>query len=113
MNADRKQNSRYLMIVIAAAVAVLLPIIILGVPNGADLANHLRFALPFHEAIQSGHFHPGWLAESNNGLGDPRFRFYPPGFYYLLSAARTLTAGWFSATIASFVLLSVAGGIGA
>jgi hypothetical protein len=106
-------DSSRLAIVILVAVVALLPIVIYGFPNGADLANHLRFALPFHEAIQSGHFHPGWLAESNYGLGDPRFRFYPPGLYYLLSAARTVTGGWFSANIVAFILLSILGGAGA
>jgi hypothetical protein len=104
---------RNLTIVAAVATAVLLPIIIFGIPNGADLPNHLRFALPFYDSIQSGHFHPGWLAESNYGLGDPRFIFYPPGLYFLLSAARMLTGEWYSATILVFLFLSVAGGVGA
>jgi hypothetical protein len=104
---------RNLTIVAAVATAVLLPIIIFGIPNGADLPNHLRFALPFYDSIQSGYFHPGWLAESNYGLGDPRFIFYPPGLYYLLSAARMLTGEWYSATILVFLFLSVAGGVGA
>jgi hypothetical protein len=104
---------RNLVILAAVAIAVLLPIIIFGIPNGADLPNHLRFAVPFHDSIQSGHFHPGWLAESNYGLGDPRFIFYPPGLYYLLSAARILTGEWYSATVLVLLFLSVAGGLGA
>jgi 6-pyruvoyl-tetrahydropterin synthase related domain len=94
-------------------IAAVLPIMIFGIPNGADLPNHLRFALPFYESIQAGHFHPGWLAESNYGLGDPRFIFYPPGLYYLLSALRRLTGEWYSASIATLALLSIAGGLGA
>jgi 4-amino-4-deoxy-L-arabinose transferase-like glycosyltransferase len=109
----QRREFRSIMMVAVAAIAVLLPIAILGIPNGADLPNHLRFALPFYESIQAGHFHPGWLAESNYGLGDPRFIFYPPGLYYLLSASRMLTGGWYSATILIFVFLSVAGGLGA
>ena len=97
---------------IVAGLAVL-PIMIFGMPNGADLPNHLRFALPFYESLLSGHFHPGWLAESNYGLGDPRFIFYPPGLYYLLSAFRMLTGEWYSASILTFIVLSVAGGLGA
>ncbi|PYS41940.1 MAG: hypothetical protein DMF71_10290 [Acidobacteria bacterium] len=111
--AFRENDPAQLAIISIVAVVALLPIMIYGIPNGADLANHLRFALPFHEAIQSGHFHPGWLAESNDGLGDPRFRFYPPGFYYLLSATLALTGGWFSATLAAFIVLSIVGGAGA
>ncbi len=104
---------RNILIVALVAMAAMLPIMIFGVPNGADLPNHLRFALPFYESLQAGHFHPGWLAESNYGLGDPRFIFYPPGLYYLLSAARMVTGEWYSASILTFAALSVIGGLGA
>jgi len=110
---ESAHDFRNVMIVAMVAMGVLLPIMIFGIPNGADLSNHLRFALPFYESIQSGHFHPGWLAESNYGLGDPRFIFYPPGLYYLLSAARMITGGWYSASILTLVFLSIAGGLGA
>ena len=101
------------LVVAIVATVVLLPIMILGIPSGADLPNHLRFVLPFYESLQSGHFHPAWLAESNYGLGDLRFTVYPPGLYYLLSATRWLTGGWYSASISSLVLLSIVGGLGA
>ena len=108
----RRKNLRPALIVALVAAAVLLPIAIFGLPNGADLFNHFRFALPFYESIRSGTLYPGWLAESNDGFGDPRFRFYPPGLYYLLAAARMLTGDWYWGTIASLVLISVLGGLG-
>ena len=107
-----KRELRFVLVVAIAAVVVLLPIIIFGIPNGADLPNHLRFAQPFYESIQSGHWQPGWLAESNDGFGDPRFSFYPPGLYYLLAAARMLTGNWYAGSIAVFALLSIVGGLG-
>jgi len=110
---EAEHDSRRVVIVAVVAMAVLLPILIFGIPNGADLPNHLRFVLPFYEELQSGHFHPGWLAESNYGLGDLRFMLYPPGLYYLLSASRLLTGEWYSASILTFGFLSVAGGLGA
>ena len=110
--SDRERNFRVILVVAIAAVVVLLPIIVLGIPNGADLPNHFRFAQPFYESIQSGHWHPGWLAESNDGFGDPRFRFYPPGLYYLLAIARILTGNWYAGSVAAFTLLSIAGGLG-
>jgi hypothetical protein len=100
------------LLVASAAVIVMLPIVCIGIPNGADLPNHLRFVQPFLDSIRGGHWHPGWLAESNDGFGDPRFRFYPPGLYYLLIAARLITGNWYGASIATFVVLSVAGAIG-
>jgi len=110
---QRGQNLRPALVVMVVAVCALLPIIVLGLPNGADLWNHFRFALPFYDSIRSGTFYPGWLAESNNGFGDPRFRFYPPGLYYLLAATRLLSGDWYAGSIASLVLLSVLGGLGA
>ncbi len=107
-----EQDSRCLIVIVAVASAVLLPIVFLGVPNGADLPNHLRFVQPFYEAFQSGHWHPGWLAESNNGFGDPRFRFYPPGLYYLLIGARAFIGNWYAANIVTFVFLSIVGALG-
>ena len=99
------------MIVAAAAVVALIPIFIWGIPVGPDLNNHYRFAVEFHDSIRGGNLYPGWLGASNFGYGDPRLRFYPPGLYYVLSAARALT-GWYSATILTFCLLSIVGGLG-
>jgi hypothetical protein len=106
-------NFRNGLVVAAVAAVVLLPIVLSGIPNGADLPNHLRFVLPFYDSLLSGHFHPAWLAESNYGLGDLRFTVYPPGLYYLLSATRWLTGGWYTASISSLILLSIVGGLGA
>ena len=100
------------LIVAAAGLLILLPIMIWGIPSGGDLANHYRFALPFYDSIRSGTLYPGWLAESNNGLGDPRFRFYPPALYYLLAVTRTISGGWYVGSIAAFTLISVVGGLG-
>src|SRR6185503_5849979 len=81
----------HLLLVMLAAILVISPILIWGVPSSRDLSNHFRFALPFYDALRSGHLYPGWLAESNQGFGDASFRFYPPALYYLLSFARAIT----------------------
>jgi hypothetical protein len=98
---------------ICIAAAAVLPCAVWGIPNGADLPNHLRFVVPFYESLQAGILHPAWLAESNYGLGDLRFTVYPPGLYYLLSAVRWVTGTWFLAMIATFGLLSITGSLGA
>ena len=95
-----------------AGVIALLPVVVYGIPSNLDLLNHFRFALPFYDAIQQGHLHPGWLAESNFGYGDPSFRFYPPGLYYVLSIARALTGSWYVGTVATLMLLSVVASLG-
>ena len=101
---------------IALAVAysflAIVPAILWGIPSNLDLTNHFRFALPFHDAIAAGDLYPGWLAESNGGYGDPSFRFYPPGLYYVLAAMRMLLGDWYAATLVTFVLLSITGGLG-
>jgi 6-pyruvoyl-tetrahydropterin synthase related domain len=100
-------------LVLIAGLVALIPATISGIPGGHDLPSHLRFAIPFYNAIQAGTFHPGWLADANGGFGDPGIRFYPPGLYYLLAATRTLTGNWYSGIILGFMLLSVLGAIGA
>jgi hypothetical protein len=100
-------------LVAIAGVVALIPAVISGIPGGHDLPSHLRFAIPFYNAIQGGTLHPGWLGEANGGFGDPGIRFYPPGLYYLLAATRTLTGGWYSGILLGFILLSVLGAIGA
>ncbi|MGH9970737.1 MAG: 6-pyruvoyl-tetrahydropterin synthase-related protein [Pyrinomonadaceae bacterium] len=97
----------------AVGIAALLPAILFGIPSNIDLSNHFRFALPFYESIQNGHWYPGWLAQSNAGFGDPSFRFYPPALYYLLALARMFTGSWYTATLSVFALLSVTGVVGA
>jgi uncharacterized membrane protein len=99
-------------LVVLASIIVLLPACYYGIPSNRDLLNHFRFALPFYDALRAGNLHPGWLAESNQGLGDPSFRFYPPALYYLLSIARVCTGDWYVATLATFAAISVAGGLG-
>ena len=100
------------LVVVAVAVLALAPAGLRGVPSNIDLWNHYRLALPFYDSLRSGDPAPGWLAESNGGYGDPSFRFYPPGIYYLLASARALTGDWYAASLLSFTLLSVLGGLG-
>src|SRR5712692_2228368 len=101
------------LLALFAGVVALLPVVIWGMPNNNDLANHYHFALPFYEAIQRGDIHPGWLASPNFGYGDAVVRFYPPALYYLLAAGRTLTGNWYSASLLVLTLVSALGSLGA
>lgn len=98
--------------VVAVSILVMLPVWIFGVPSNRDLSNHFRFILPFYDAITSGNLYASWLAESNAGYGDPSFRFYPPGLYYVLALFRFATGDWYLATLLTFTTVSVAGGLG-
>lgn len=98
--------------VIAISLLVLSPAVFWGIPSNRNLLNHFRFAIPFFDSLRAGHWYPGWLAESNFGYGDASFRFYPPGTYYLLAAARALTGSWYAGSLISFALMFVAGALG-
>jgi uncharacterized membrane protein len=118
LNADKRvwtsdaSAPRSLAVVIAASFAVILPAILWGIPSNLDLTNHFRFALPFHDAIVAGNLYPSWLAESTGGYGDPSFRFYPPALYYFLAVTRFVIGDWYVATLAVYVSLSIASGLG-
>src|SRR5882724_4285220 len=105
-------ETRRLIVLALVAAATMAPMLVWGIPSNRDLSNHFRFALPFHEALRSGHFYPGWLADANHGFGDASFRFYPPALYYLLALTRTLAGNWYAATIITFSALSVMGAVG-
>lgn len=105
-------EAKRIALVIAVSLAAIVPILIFGVPSNRDLSNHFRFALPFYDAITAGNFYPSWLAESNGGYGDPSFRFYPPALYYLLAFFRFAAGEWYAATLLTFAVVSIAGGLG-
>lgn len=105
-------ETKGMLFVVLASLAIMFPTLIWGVPSSRDLSNHFRFALPFYDSLRAGHFYPGWLAESNAGYGDASFRFYPPALYYLLAFARTITGNWLAATVLTATLLFIAGGLG-
>ncbi|HVS82272.1 MAG TPA: 6-pyruvoyl-tetrahydropterin synthase-related protein [Pyrinomonadaceae bacterium] len=113
MNTDSMKRFGPPVFALLAGALVLLPVVIWGVPNNNDLANHYHFALPFYEAIQRGDIHPGWLASPNFGYGDAVVRFYPPALYYLLAAGRTLTGNWYSGSLLVLTFLSALGSLGA
>jgi hypothetical protein len=101
-----------LLLVLASGVAALLPAALQGIPEGNDLPHHYRVAQSFFDSVREGDLYPGWLATSNGGYGDLSVRFYPPGLYYLLAAARALTGNWYAASLVCFALLSAAGCLG-
>lgn len=107
-----RPETKHLIILVVAAAATLTPTLFWGIPSNHDLSNHFRFALPFYDALKSGHVYPGWLAESNHGFGDASFRFYPPALYYLLSLAKALAGSWYAATVLTFATLSILGALG-
>ena len=67
-----------LPIVAAAALAAVVPILVLGSPDGHDFSYHLG---AWRECVQqwhSGIWLAHWSERANWGFGEPRFIFYPP-----------------------------------
>jgi hypothetical protein len=96
-------------LLLAPAVTSVLPILIWGVPNGPDLASHLRFAQAFNESLSQGNFYPAWQHLSNGGYGDGSFRIYSPFIYYALSATKLLSADWMLSFKFLVIAMSAAG----
>lgn len=105
-------GKRALFFVVLVSLLFIAPALLFGIPSNKDLLNHFRFALPFFDSLESGHFYPAWLAESNSGYGDPSFRFYPPALYYLLSLCKIVTGNWYVGTLLTLALISTLSGFG-
>src|SRR3954471_15749282 len=98
---------------LAAGALVVLPAILLGMPNNNDLANHYHFAIPFYEALRQGDLYPSFFASPNYGYGDVVVRFYPPALYYMLAAGRFVTGNWYAGSLFSMTVVSALGSLGA
>ena len=58
-------ETKGMLFVVLASLAIMFPTLIWGVPSSRDLSNHFRLALPIYDSLRAGHFYNGWLAESN------------------------------------------------
>ena len=86
---------RSILIIVIAVSAVMLPMAILGIPDGYDLMQHMRFAAAFEHAILTGDFFPNWAALDNYGFGGIGIRYYPPLAYYVLAFTKIVTGSWY------------------
>ncbi len=76
----------------AVSVAIFLPVIFRGLPNGHDAGVHYRWAVQFKEALQeSGVFYPRWLASANHQQGSPVMLYYPPLPFFISATLSLLT----------------------
>jgi hypothetical protein len=99
----------YLGIACLAAIVVMLPIVIFGIPSGNDLPQHFQFAQTYYDALVSGDGFPNWSARENAGYGGIGIRFYPPLAYYVLAFAKILVGNWFDAAWLTFIFWMVLG----
>lgn len=93
---DRLSRRKCLLIVVAISAIVFLPIAFLGIPDGYDLMQHMRFALAYKQAILIGEIVPKWAGYDNFGFGSIGVRYYPPLAYASLALTRILTGDWYT-----------------
>lgn len=106
----RQNNQFYVLLIAAVAVAVMLPVLIFGLPGGYDLPHHFQCAATFYESILSGDFYPSWSLNRNFGYGGMETRLYPPLSHYSLAVAYLIVGNWHLATWLILTLFAFLGG---
>ncbi len=102
----------YLLILAAVSFAVMMPVLIKGVPFGYDLPHHYQCALTFYESILSGDFYPSWSLNRNFGFGGMETRLYPPISHYSLALFYMVTGNWHIASWLTFTFYTFVGCFG-
>lgn len=77
------------------------------VPQGYDIAQHVRFASSYQNAILSGAFFPSWAQSENFGFGSVGIRFYPPFADYVLAITQFATNDWYDTFLINGVVWMV------
>jgi hypothetical protein len=85
----------WLGLICVACSLLMLAFPILGIPDGYDVAQHLRFAAAYQDAILDGSFVPVWASIDNLGFGSVGVRFYPPFADYILAITQIFTNDWY------------------
>src|SRR5262245_15149834 len=121
LDRPRPGKTAILLIIIASATLVSLPIFIRGFPAGIDADRHYAWAVQFNEALnEPGVFYPRWLSTANNGQGSPVTLYYPPLQFFVTAgfnrlAGDTLTAlglsCWLSLVISGLTMYRFARGL--
>lgn len=83
-----------------------------GIPDGYDVAQHLRFAASYYDAMMDGSFPPVWALPDNFGFGSVGIRFYPPLTDFLLAVAQVFTNDWYTSLWANSFFWLFPGSIG-
>jgi len=98
------------MVVIAGtALAVLVPMLFLGLPSGHDFEFHVNSWMEVVQQWKQGIVYPRWASWAHYGFGEARFIFYPPGSW-LLGALLGLALPWALVSAAYVWIAMVAAG---
>ncbi len=108
-----KKDLLFLAGVCVAALCLVLPIWLSGIPRGNDLPQHFQFAVTIFDALQAGDYYPAWMPNENKGYGGVGLRFYPPVPYYALALGKMLAGNWFNSACLVFWFWLALSGVGA
>ena len=106
------KEMRYIAVIAIVAFAVMLPVLLIGLPYGHDLPHHYQCATTFYESILNGDLYPSWSLNRNFGYGGMETRLYPPISHYSLAVAYLLIGDWHIASWIIFTLFAFIGGLG-
>lgn len=101
-----------LLCIFLIACVLVIPIAFMGIPDGFDLLQHIRFANTYLDSFLNGQIIPSWGGNDNFGFGSIGVRFYPPLVYILLALTKLLAGGWYDAFWIDALLWMSLGGVG-
>lgn len=81
------------MAIILVAIVVMGPELIFGLTVTDNYRFNLLWPEQFGEVFRSYHAYPRWLPRAWEGLGAPTFYFYPPFFFWVVSAVDAMAGG--------------------
>jgi hypothetical protein len=120
MPGEIRQTLSVMVLLGLSAFCITLPLFLSqSLPDTYDIIVHYFQADRFSRVLHEGALYPRWVADSNNGYGEPNFVFYAPLSYAFVAALRCfflplqafIVALWFSFFLSGLTMFTAAGRI--